>query len=704
MAPRTPKSSHKVKSSSFSKSPGHAVEENGMSLRGSPFRAQATKGFVLETPKKSPLKGILRTPVKSPNIRTPKKSVTWSPSPKKQLSENQFKVPESPQMSSRYSPRLISPGKLGKSEVALCKTPEKSSQQKNMAFPHSPSKILSPFKVPDSPQTPKRFSPRLMTLSKLCGDHFVKTPEKSSHPNSGMSPKTPQRTSEIRLEESKLGQSSKKIRRNLSLLQKSCLQNPEMLSMNPESPLRPEIKAPSINSGSSHMCTRSGNTPIKHSSALISSFSPNKNMASSFKETSPKTFSGSHHSASCGFTCHSQSLLKHIKNNQMLDGESSTNNIGDGQNESLQETMEEGSSSDPQNFDSSQFSGTTTEESIDIAEASVVKTELTGGIKMNISFSRKPSKSSEVVQFTGTPEIPNETVQERRYGFRQTPDRQQRRAAARLGYSAGCPVFSTPRTLQTPVEKKKPYPLTYKVELEMQASGLPKLKLKRTDSFNSNEASECAAKAVTLQTNVKASGINSPLASCYKHRESSCTSPAHCSHETPGKGFQTYICQTLTPTRPLTNSPSPVTPGEPWTPSPKSVGRSTPENFSKWPRRKKAKTCLLPTKESAITEKAGVLEDPDLEGVYRLQGTEELKDFLSHPTLSDWKYTSKLCSREELDCSESMVPQCNQKGSVKCDEWSWISATESLSSGETISGVCRVFIVLANGLPCTLCS
>ncbi|GAA6091465.1 treslin [Tachysurus ichikawai] len=645
--PRKPGSSSKTEMCFFPKSPGCALGENCMVLRGSPFRSPASKSLVLESPKKSPLKSILKTPVKSsmecgspsgpsvrsPNMRTPRKSVTWSPSPWKGLPEQPFKVPDSPVFSIRYSPRLITPNKLCRGQVDIFKTPEKSSQQKGKVSP------------------------------------------KTAQGGSGF-------TRNVAIEEPQLSRRSEKLSRTVSLPQKADPHSPNILLYDHPSPPTPGIKTPSKSPGPTHtMCTRSGRTPLKCSSTLP----PDKEAdISSFKksmEPTPRSSSPGSHTPVV--TNHRATLSHDTKANQALHCESWTTKVTDGQNESIH-ALEEASSSDTQQFDSSQFSATSTEESIDIAEATVVKTELTGGIKMNISFSRKSSKFSEVFGFTGTPAVPAKSTKGcSRYGFRQTPDRQQRKAAARLGYSSGLQVFSSPQASGTPVHRKKqpvePNPLTYQVELEMQASGLPKLKFKRTDSFNSVEPSGNAAKGQVPHINNKPSRVNSPLTHCSKHREPSCISPSHC---TPGKGgVQKYICQSITPTRLLTNSPSPLGHGEhvPWTPSPQSRGRATPENFSTWPRKKRARIGFSGTKE--IKEGTEILEDPELDGVFRLPGTDEPKELRDAPA---FKYTlaipSKLCSTEEMDWAESVVRNCDKTDTMTRDEFSWISGSGSCSS------------------------
>ncbi|KAF7702015.1 treslin isoform X2 [Silurus meridionalis] len=646
--PRTPTSSTKGQNCFFPKSPGCAVGEHSMVLKGSPSRSPASKCLVLETPKKSPLKGILKTPVKSfmecgspsgpivrsPNVKTPRKSVTWSPSPWKGLPEQHFKVPDSPVASIRYSPRLITPSKLGRDQGGIFKTPEKSSQHKSNV---SPKTSLS-------------------------------VPEVRRH---------------VATEEPELSQRSEKTRRTLQLQGKDDPQSPNNIFYDHQSPPTPGIKTPIKSPGPTHtMCTRSGRTPPKHSATQpLDKAKGLSDKISLQKEGSPESTlrSPSSGSDSSGSTNHPNTLSDETEHNQAVH-HTTTKGI-DGQNESFQ-MMEEASSSDTQQLDSSQFSATSTEESIDIAEASVVKTELTGGIKMNISFSRKPSKSSEVFEFTGTPAFPAKIKQAcSRYGFRQTPDRQQRKAAARLGYSPGFPVFSHPQASGTPVHREKQpvesNPLTYQVELEMQASGLPKLKFKRTDSFNSGETSD-ATKGLVSHINSKPLRVDSPLTHCSKHREPSCISPPHC---TPGKGsVQKYICQSITPTRLLTNSPSPLGAGEhvPWTPSPQSLGRSTPENFRTWPRKKRARTGLLGTKESK--EGADILEDPELDGVFRLPGAEEPKELRDVPAFKYTGIPSKLCSSEEKDWTESVVPNCDKRDNMKCSELSWISGTGTFGS------------------------
>ncbi|XP_066525723.1 treslin [Hoplias malabaricus] len=605
--PRTPTSSSKTQGSPLSKSPGSIIGENGMILRGSPFRSPAVKSLLMETPKKSPLKGILRTPVKSfkenaamscslpksPNMRTPKKCVTWSPSPQKYVSEKTFKVPESPQLFKRCSPKLMTPS----------------------------------------------------NSSRFHGDD--KTPDKLPQRKCKGSTETHIASENTDFEEPTLGQRSKNIRRTLNLPEEVEARSLDVYSFDHLSPPTPDKLTPRKTSETTNrMCTRSGRTPLKSNAALphlnrksplSKSPSSSKDVPLSVKEKPSEPFLMAN---SAGNMSLGSSLPKtsgdQVGDKQMLDVEHWTEQAADVPNEPTKGMLEQHSSSDSQQLESSEFSATSTEESIDIAEASVVKTELTGGIKMNISFLRKPFKPSENFEFTGTPSHSTEAIQERSYGFRQTPDRQQRKAAARLGYSPGLPRFSTPRGSGTAGHKRKcpePNPLTYQVELEMQATGLPKLKFKRTDSFSSGEANECSVKALASNvTTAKASRVESPLIHCSKHREPGRASPSVCIHDTPGKGgVQTYICQSITPTRLPNNSPSPLGAGEnvPWTPSPQSRGWATPENLNSWPRKKRARTDMFGTKETIIKGEADILEDPELDGVFRLQGTEDFKESLT---------------------------------------------------------------------------
>uniref|UniRef100_A0A8D0EKH7 TOPBP1 interacting checkpoint and replication regulator n=1 Tax=Strix occidentalis caurina TaxID=311401 RepID=A0A8D0EKH7_STROC len=217
------------------------------------------------------------------------------------------------------------------------------------------------------------------------------------------------------------------------------------------------------------------------------------------------------------------------------------------------------------------------------------------------------------------------------YSLRCTADRRQREAAARCKL----PSASSP---------------TYEVELEMQASGLPKLRIKKIGSCSSLEVQPEASAS-------KPKGGESPFGDlamtwCSKHPgklAAACVSPScfRSFHSTPGKsGGQTYICQSYTPTSCASNttSPSPLEAGVPRTPSPKQKGKTTPDAINDWPRRKRAAgstanaSCgqseksadeqkrmstgregemkILEHCSSKVTNSLGEFE---LEGVYRLQ-------------------------------------------------------------------------------------
>ncbi|XP_034880014.1 treslin [Mirounga leonina] len=163
------------------------------------------------------------------------------------------------------------------------------------------------------------------------------------------------------------------------------------------------------------------------------------------------------------------------------------------------------------------------------------------------------------------------------YALRRTADRRQRQAASPL------------EKLQasTRLSQASASPQTYEVELEMQASGLPKLRIKKIDTSCLAEAEPPRREESSLP------GLSMPGASKSSGKpEATYVSPPclRPSHSTPGKsGGQTYICQSCTPTRCPPSTPSPFqTDGVPWTPSPKHSGKTTPDSIQDWPRRKRA--------------------------------------------------------------------------------------------------------------------
>ncbi|XP_027544424.1 treslin [Neopelma chrysocephalum] len=177
------------------------------------------------------------------------------------------------------------------------------------------------------------------------------------------------------------------------------------------------------------------------------------------------------------------------------------------------------------------------------------------------------------------------------YSLRCTADRRQREAAARMGDPQLVAKFSTPKNGNKLPSASPP---TYEVEMEMQASGLPKLRIKKIGSCSSLEVQPEASAS-------KSKGGESPFSDlamtlCSKHPgklAAACVSPSCCRsfHSTPGKGVgQTYICQSYTPTSCASNvtSPFPTEAGVFQTPSPKQKGKTTPDAIKDWPRRKRA--------------------------------------------------------------------------------------------------------------------
>ncbi|XP_061100292.1 treslin [Conger conger] len=650
-----------------------SLEGMGMKLRGSPFRSPASVRLTMATPQKdSPVKSVLQPSLRAgSNVphgnsesysRTPRKCVTWSPSPGEMRLEGRgaaFKVPDSPCLS-RSSPMLLqTPKKLNSpfkslSKASVCKTPDKSLS----------SHIIVPSQTPESPRLSSK------TRTKTAQTHGV------------------QRSSErLMRKHSSTGIFSA----SLGKFNSPDLQRGEATS-SPDhySPPTPSSGTPLKSAGPAHqILTRSSGTPVKDVLSGVHILTPEKTMATpqkrAFKlqatENLVKTSDGTHcenTSGSFSTECKAvneergrvtRSKIKRLLSLQSLpsgdcDPVTAVRQIQGIQfteverdvvagftplSASLkpsQEELDQDLPSGSQHLDSSQFSiATTDDDSIDICNASVVKTQLSGGIKMNVTFSRKPSSLSEV-KVEASPSLPSSSTPGQSYGFRRTADRQQRAAAARLGSPEGMPKFSTPRAsggLRRQPKPRTPIALTYQVELEMQASGLPKLRFKRTDSFSAQE--DAVENSTMLRSHgpatAKPTRVDSPLSHCGKHRDAGYASPSLCAHATPAKstpgqsGVQTYICQSYTPTGHTASTPSPsgATELAPWTPSPQSRGRYTPENLDNWPRRKRARNEVVGVKEMSVKgdrtveelDNLKVLEDPELEGVYRLQELDEFK-------------------------------------------------------------------------------
>ncbi|RMB94318.1 hypothetical protein DUI87_29126 [Hirundo rustica rustica] len=229
------------------------------------------------------------------------------------------------------------------------------------------------------------------------------------------------------------------------------------------------------------------------------------------------------------------------------------------------------------------------------------------------------------------------------YSLRCTADRRQREAAARMGEPQFAAKVSTPESHCKLPSASSP---TYEVEIEMQASGLPKLRIKKIGSCSSLEVQPEASAS-------KPRGGESPFSDfamtwCSKHPgklAAACVSPSCCRsfHSTPGKGAgQTYICQSYTPTScaSTVTSPFPLDAGVLRTPSPRQKGKTTPDVINDWPRRKRAagstanvseRNAADLTRGSAGIERtmrisehyssniANTLGEFELEGVCRLQ-------------------------------------------------------------------------------------
>ncbi|XP_051808511.1 treslin isoform X2 [Acanthochromis polyacanthus] len=652
--PRTPQTPRTFKTTPSSRMCVSSVAESpvagssrslGMALRGSPFRSPARKTLVVKTPTKqspmsSPLKSILRTPVKalveysssagihllsSPISRTPKKSVTWSPSPQKcRMVESSatFKVPESPSMASCSS--LRTPNKF--------RSPVKNTNTKRDIFK----------------TTEKTCHVSLRRISEH-EDNVILTPEdnRRASKNSHNEINTPERGDTVNLLEMPLPQSTPPTANHLSPYPSTKTQN-----MTP-SPTHQMItrsgQTPGKNANTASPCetvftSQGGDTLTEGSDASIRSpakFLVRKRSGQGGRATRRNLRSQSNEDIPSNLDTESAENCDLVKNNMQSDKKEEM------QAETSQSSETDSSShTDSQQFDSSHGKSTTTtttdEDSIDIVDAAVVKTQFSGGLKMNISFSRKPSRSNEdFLSNTVSPKIrlPSQETLSRSYGFRQTPDRQQREAAARLGYGNDSPRFSTPRGPAKRSRQKgtgTPNPLTYQVEMEMQMSGLPKLKLKRTDSMNAGDfVTDGGPQSGTRSPVVGVKPqLESPLPLFSRHRDPGCVSPSLCAHVTPAKstpgkggGVQTYICQSYTPTRHPTGTVSPVAIAEsiPLTPSPQSLGKVTPDNLNSWPRRKRAQIGVFGGQDRGVKGEPlleELLEEAEL-GVSRLQDVED---------------------------------------------------------------------------------
>ncbi|XP_010121138.1 PREDICTED: treslin, partial [Chlamydotis macqueenii] len=230
------------------------------------------------------------------------------------------------------------------------------------------------------------------------------------------------------------------------------------------------------------------------------------------------------------------------------------------------------------------------------------------------------------------------------YSLRCTADRRQREAAARMGDPQLLAKFSTPKSR---CKLPSASPPAYEVELEMQASGLPKLRIKKIGSCSLLEAQPEASASKPKGGESHFGDLS--MTWCSKHPgklAAACVSPScfRSFHSTPGKGGgQTYICQSYTPTSCASNvtSPSPLEAGVPQTPSPKQKGKTTPDAINDWPRRKRAAGSTANTQSEKNTDEqkrmstgregeieilehcsskvTNTLGEFEMEGIYRLQ-------------------------------------------------------------------------------------
>ncbi|XP_032692656.1 treslin [Lontra canadensis] len=233
------------------------------------------------------------------------------------------------------------------------------------------------------------------------------------------------------------------------------------------------------------------------------------------------------------------------------------------------------------------------------------------------------------------------------YALRCTADRRQRRAAAQL---------ENPQSPTRP-SRASGSPRAYEVELEMQASGLPKLRIKKIDPSSLAEAEPLRQEGTSLGEESALPALSMPGATKASGKpEATYVSPPclRPSHSTPGKsGGQTYICQSCTPTRCPSSTPSPFQTdvGVPWTPSPKHSGKTTPDTIKDWPRRKRAVgggTDLLAgvsLLEPERRERGGLelggsrtplLGDFELEGVCRLPDQSPPRDCAPQAEEASW--------------------------------------------------------------------
>ncbi|XP_034280544.1 treslin [Pantherophis guttatus] len=291
------------------------------------------------------------------------------------------------------------------------------------------------------------------------------------------------------------------------------------------------------------------------------------------------------------------------------------------------------------------------------------------------------------------------------YALRCTADRRQREAAARLEKEEKAASSQSLGATATP--------LTYEVELEMQASGLPKLRIRKV-------ASEVAQRPLNLSDKLKGEENDRAVgdvsvAWCSRHLEklepvSISPSCVRSAHNTPGKfgmGGQTYICHSYSPTTLCTSSttsPSQGSAGIPWTPSPKRKGKVTPEAIKDWPRRKRATVGYSRSERLAeavgeepapppgakeaselfSSRKVRLLRDPELEGIDKLQ---DGSDTEGNKDENIFRNTLVLESRKRAQEQRALGEEASQETKRPClakenPGAAQLYSTELLSMGE----------------------
>uniref|UniRef100_H3BCK8 TOPBP1 interacting checkpoint and replication regulator n=1 Tax=Latimeria chalumnae TaxID=7897 RepID=H3BCK8_LATCH len=623
---RTPRKSH----SRFPRTTRRTKEDSGKSPRKTTQRFTSPSAK-FRTPKKSPL---VLPPLRSPS-RTPGSSRKKTPSKSPALTKRVAK-----DLGKSFTPskdRRNSPSKFPKrkSECSLAVTPQKDSSPGSKFS--SPLKHMKNFCSPE--KTPQKSTPDMCKNSS-------QMPQRAPGSSSARSPVR------IRVRtRSTPGKSETELQETWTVPDTSCTPEGTPQKSRFPSPRTPrDSTLPSSQTPSRTNCNIFGESeihyperPVKPRSASLKDTLKAKSNAPTANFSSNKT---STQSPLWRPSTDLSSPSQFLKQQSPVKALTST-----GTSESFT------------------ISSQTEEESVEVAGARVVPME--AELKMKPSFSRKQSSSIVWSTLPSTPSTsakPKDSTSPSTYEFRWTPDRRQRLAAARLE----APMFPTkssiPRAPQASKSRGKVAledTPTYEVELEMQDSGLPKLRFKRTDSSSKlgleNDLS--CGQHQTPKGHQKNKDRRSPLpdlsgAWCARHSgkaETGCISPScfHSSHGTPAKstpgkgGVQTYICQSCTPTRstPSTASPSQAEGGIPWTPSPQHRGRATPDAIKNWPRKKKAATgtsgnsrnkkghqecaagnvpvaekdSLMMSFSEPCSSKALNLEDIELEGVCRLQ-------------------------------------------------------------------------------------